>query len=222
MYLSRIELREEAGRSPEFWKNLATVKNVHRIVWSFFGDEPDRARDFLFRHEGEGLTTRLYTLSARAPVDSSGMWEIATKDFAPKLAPGDRLMFALRANPTRRKKNGDASGKRVDVVMDAKFAARANGTRQQGTDLIEAACVEWLRSRSEGHGFEFGEGDVRTERYTTERFPRGRGERDAAVTTIDFEGRLTVRDPSRLVESVVQGIGPGKAFGCGLMLIKRA
>ncbi|MGA7978862.1 MAG: type I-E CRISPR-associated protein Cas6/Cse3/CasE [Chromatiaceae bacterium] len=36
-----------------------------------------------------------------------------------------------------------------------------------------------------------------------------------------FEGVLTVRDPHALVRHLENGIGPAKAFGCGLMMVRR-
>lgn len=221
MYLSRIELRDDAGRSSAFWKGIVSLNDVHRVVWSWFGDHPDRGRDFLYRLEGEGAKARFFTLSEREPVDGDGLWRIESKVFQPKLAPGDRLVFSLRANPTVRKANGPTKGKRHDVVMDAKHAARASGDDLPMTELVEATCFTWLLARAERCGFEISKGDVRTDGYRSARFPRGRGRADASITTVDFEGRLTVRDPSAFVEAMTQGIGPAKGFGCGLMLVRR-
>lgn len=222
MYLSRIELREGAARTPEFWNRLASLDDVHRVVWTWFADHPERRRDFLYRYEGEGLTTRFYTLSTRIPVDSYSLWHIESKPFAPKLSSGDRLHFSLRANPTRRKVHGPGRGKRHDVVMDEKLSARTRGgSPEPHSQTVETTCVAWLASRAEACGFEIADGDVRTDGYRSIRFSRGRGKDDASVTMVDFDGRLTIRDPSQFIESVTQGIGAAKAFGCGLMLIRR-
>lgn len=222
MYLSRIELAEAAGLRPEFWKSIVSLDDVHRIVWSWFADDPDRHRDFLYRQEGAGRSVRFYTLSPRPPVDPGGFWRIETKEFAPKLATGDCLAFSLRANPTLRKASGPGEGKRHDVVMDAKFAARSGGGDPQPlAEVVQTKCTGWLLSRAESCGFELADGDVRADGYRPVRFYRRRGEGEASVTTVDFDGRLTVRDPSRFVDSLTRGIGPAKAFGCGLMLIRR-
>lgn len=223
MYLSRIELHDEAARTPEFWKHLATLNAVHQVVWSWFGDRPDRSRDFLYRHEGEGLTTRFFTLSSRPPVDTTGLWRIESKPFAPRLSSGDRLIFSLRANPTVKKSGGQKQGKRHDVVMHAKYTARtSSASPEPAEDLIETTCVAWLAARAERCGFAFAEGDVRTDGYRPVRFPRGPRQDDASVTMVDFEGRITVRDSARFLETVTQGIGSAKAFGCGLMLVRRS
>lgn len=41
------------------------------------------------------------------------------------------------------------------------------------------------------------------------------------VVTVTFEGVLNVIDPDRLVMLLENGIGPAKAFGCGLLLVRR-
>lgn len=57
------------------------------------------------------------------------------KDVSPVLAPGARLDFILRANPTRSKRGGA----RVDVVMDALYAL-PKGTR--ATERMAVAARE--------------------------------------------------------------------------------
>jgi CRISPR system Cascade subunit CasE len=42
------------------------------------------------------------------------------------------------------------------------------------------------------------------------------------LSTLDFDGLLTVADPGRFGELLFSGLGPAKGFGCGLMLIKGA
>jgi CRISPR system Cascade subunit CasE len=223
MFLSRIELCEELSRTPEFWKQLASLDEIHKIAWSWFDSDSDQRRDFLYRYEGQGLTTRFYTLSVREPGDRSGLWHISSKRFAPKLAAGDRLEFSLRANPTRRKSSGPGKGKRADVVMDAKFAARsAEEVSRTRVELVDETCFEWLAARAEPAGFEIDRRDVRVDGYRPVRFSRARSRADATITVVDFKGRLTVRDPKKFVESITRGIGPAKVFGCGLMLIRRA
>ena len=44
-----------------------------------------------------------------------------------------------------------------------------------------------------------------------------RGDRRIAIETCTFEGVLDVTHPAALREAIVAGVGPGKAFGCGLL-----
>ncbi|WP_243641924.1 type I-E CRISPR-associated protein Cas6/Cse3/CasE [Rhodovulum steppense] len=39
---------------------------------------------------------------------------------------------------------------------------------------------------------------------------------------LDLEGRIEVTDPEALLARLARGFGRAKAFGCGLMLIRRA
>jgi CRISPR system Cascade subunit CasE len=41
------------------------------------------------------------------------------------------------------------------------------------------------------------------------------------LSLIEFEGALEVIAPTVFLPSLLGGIGPGKGFGCGLMLIRR-
>lgn len=43
----------------------------------------------------------------------------------------------------------------------------------------------------------------------------------AGFSSVDFEGQLEVTDPTSFIEALFTGIGPAKAFGCGLMLVRR-
>jgi CRISPR system Cascade subunit CasE len=38
---------------------------------------------------------------------------------------------------------------------------------------------------------------------------------------LDFEGRLKIVDADRFKQALFEGIGSAKAFGCGLMLVRR-
>ena len=41
-------------------------------------------------------------------------------------------------------------------------------------------------------------------------------------STLDFDGLLEVREPAAILPSIARGFGAAKAYGCGLMLIRRA
>lgn len=206
----------------------------HRVVWTLFGDRPDRERDFLWREAEGGV---FYFLSRRPPEDRHGLFDLAPpKPFAPSMAVGDRLRFSLRANATVAKKlaGGTARGKPCDVVMDALYRVPKERRGQQRHVEIEAAGMRWLTAQGERHGFalpmpgahEAEDGDatarpcVRVAGYRTLRIDHGSS--PARIGLLDFEGELEVRDPAAFVSALGGGFGRAKAFGCGLMLIRRA
>ena len=43
-----------------------------------------------------------------------------------------------------------------------------------------------------------------------------------SFSTADFSGELTVIDPAAFAVALGDGIGPAKAFGRGLLLVRRA
>ena len=40
-------------------------------------------------------------------------------------------------------------------------------------------------------------------------------------STVDFSGQLTVTDPQAFRTALLGGVGSAKAFGCGLLLVRR-
>jgi CRISPR/Cas system-associated endonuclease Cas1 len=48
-----------------------------------------------------------------------------------------------------------------------------------------------------------------------------KGKRAGKLVTCTFEGVLRVDDPERLTILLENGVGPARAFGCGLLLVRR-
>jgi len=248
MWLSRLELRADAPERLEFWREVASPGGAHKALWKVFARGPVQTRDFLFRHDegrarGAGRV-RFYVLSHQPPAsDGGGLWSVETKPFAPVIEPGDRLAFSLRASPTVKRsagRNGADSpgqGRRHDVVQDLRLRAKSKSEPIELVDAVREAGLRWLNAKAERAGFEvssvaeaeddgmsFGEearSPIRIDGYRQHRVPRPGGS-PIRFSTLDFEGVLVVRDPARFIEQVKVGFGPQKAFGCGLMLLRRA
>lgn len=204
----------------------ARIDAHHKLVWAAFADGPERTRDFLWREDSDG---GILCLSARAPVQSELFEPFTSKRFAPDLAPGDRLSFALRANATRAKR-GAAPGShatptrsgRVDVVMDALHAMPQADRAGARMEVAQREGAAWLARQGEAAGFRpLG---VTVEGYATHALPDYRGPRrgQPQFGTLDMSGVLEVTDPVAFVSQLARGFGRAKAFGCGLMLIRRA
>lgn len=202
----------------------------HRWIWRLFPSPSGTQRDFLFRRgEADGLP-RFYVVSYRAPIETSQAWQVQTRSYEPKLARGDRLQFELRANPTvRHDRNGGS--KRHDVVMEAKKRLLSERGLLRWGDLPAAArpalyelvwqrCRQWLVRCGDQFGFVVDEEHLQVEAYQQHSDDTGRMLR---FSTVDFSGALTVSDPEVFVtRALYRGVGHAKAFGCGLMLIRRA
>jgi CRISPR system Cascade subunit CasE len=246
LFLSRLKLRKDPAINALARQILPEDKGdrahaAHKLVWSAFAGDPDKKRDFLFREleQGKGISaggTSFLVLSPEAPKTDHCLLEIDTKPFAPELRKGDRLGFSLRANPTQQSgKKGD-SGKttRYDVVMHALHATPRDKRGEQRPTAIMQAGYRWLSERAERSGFRLlakGPPDVyddedadhallRIDGYEQWRFARiGRKGR---ISVLDFDGILEVTDPALLLSAIASGFGRARAFGCGLMLIRRA
>ena len=57
--------------------------------------------------------------------------------------------------------------------------------------------------------------------YRRHRHYKARGKRLIEYSTLDFAGILEVTDPERFQNTLFNGIGPAKGFGCGLLLVRR-
>jgi CRISPR system Cascade subunit CasE len=207
---------------------------VHRLLWTLFADSPDRRRDFLWREEGgvdlvPGRTSFLI-LSARPPQDAHGLFAMdEPKEFAPVLASGDRLAFSLRANPVVTKPGAlNARGKpkriRHDVVMDRlRHLPKPPPGETRGEQrlvMMEEAGQSWLAAQGERYGFTV-QGEPRIDGYD-QRLIRRTGKPSVRFSVLDLDGILEVREPELFVAALRQGFGKAKAWGCGLMLIRRA
>lgn len=236
MYLSRLTL----ARKPEV-EALGPILSPahdgrrmdahHRLIWSAFAGDPEACRDFLWRDMGRG---QFMVLSPRPPAASALFEQPEVKPFQPELAPGDRLAFVLRANATRTVKTDHItpSGKRErqhnDVVMEAlKSVPRRRDLppneeshrARQRLEIAQKAGADWMAGQGARAGFRLL--DCHVSAYDVRDLP-GQGKRRPRFGVLDLEGVLEVTDPSALVARLCQGFGRAKAFGCGLMLIRRA
>ena len=185
----------------------------------FFADGPSRRRDFLWRETRPG---EFLILGARRPTDPHRLFALECgKPFAPVLRPGQRLAFDLRANPvvSGGGKPGER-GKRHDVVMHALWqlppAERAFARERK----IREAGADWLVRKATAAGVSLNPDELYVDGYERIRIPR-HGARPVALSTLTFQGRLTVDEPGRFLAAILKGFGAAKGYGCGLMLIRR-
>ncbi|MCX7087079.1 MAG: type I-E CRISPR-associated protein Cas6/Cse3/CasE [Methylococcales bacterium] len=174
------------------------------------------------------------------PLPLKGVLAVQSKPFQPNVKKGDTLAFSLRANPVeqlkqtrteteaeqhaqQRKDRGlteKSTAKRVhhDVVMH--FKKSLSDTERENysqAELEQKAGERWLQARSEKNGFRLL--GVTVQGYQQHTFKK----RQIKLSTLDFEGILEVTDPDLFIQQALyKGIGRSKAFGCGLLLIKRA
>ena len=218
MYLSRLTLKQHPDLRA-IVQRLGDAYREHQMLWQLFEADPDATRDFLYRREVHQDRPRYFLLSHRPPVNDLNLWRIdPPKAFTPRLQTGQRLAFRLRVNPVISR-----DGKRHDIVMDRKHRMGWKKTppaeRPPLQQVIQEAGHDWLRQRAERHGFEIDPDLLQVEGY--QQHQTRRGKRTIRFSTLDFTGLLRVTDPEAFTKALKTGIGPAKAFGCGLMLVRR-
>jgi CRISPR system Cascade subunit CasE len=208
--LARLFVPEDPG---------ARLGAGHRLVWALFADAPQRRRDFLWREMRPG---EFLILAARPPSDPHGLFNLEYKPFAPMPRPGQQLRFDLRANPVISVSAAPGTrSKRHDVVMHAlsKLPTADRATAREET--IRKAGAAWLIARAAAGGFHVAADTLYIDHYERVRIPRG--DVGAIVfSALTFQGLLTILEPARFLECILRGLGAAKAYGCGLMLVRRA
>jgi CRISPR system Cascade subunit CasE len=218
MYLSRLVLNP---KSSEVRRDLRDCHELHRTLLRGFpdgipGDTPRKTVGLLHRVEPARDTDTVVVLVqtrdrpdwSRLPdgyaVDSSSRgqkWSL--------VRTGAVLPFRLRANVT----------KKVDTKTGA------DGQRRHGKRVPlrgDATLLDWLAKRASRSGFELapsafdaGFPDVRVIPERDVLGKRGLLVFGSAL----FEGRLRVVDLAAFKSTIADGVGPGKAFGFGLLSV---
>ncbi|GBQ35105.1 type I-E CRISPR-associated protein Cas6/Cse3/CasE [Gluconacetobacter azotocaptans] len=223
-FLSRVTLRHDApvqalarllvpdGEGPRHGA-------AHHLLWTLFGDTPERRRDFLWRQVEAG---HFMVLSARQPVDAHALFDIETRPFEPVLKEGDRLRFLLRANATvDRKTPGRARSQRHDVVMDMLHRLPRHERADARESVVASALESWAGRQGARAGFALA-APVTVEGCDVWRIPRSGGRGMASFGVVDLTGELRVTVPETFLAAILHGFGRARAFGCGLMLVRRA
>ena len=238
MYLSRLFLnpRDRAVRA-----DLADCQHLHRTVMGAFptvgatgtarneisvlhrvdADSRTGVISLLVQSRLEPIWTHLPSGYLTHEAGAACAVKAVDQPYA-ALRQGMRLFFRLRANPTRK----------IDTKSGPN-GERRNGRRVELRD--EESRLAWLQRKGEQHGFSLG---------TTRAFPpepsplmfnasgsamdkvtgrRGTTASNTHMTFagVTFDGELTIADESLFREALETGIGSGKAYGFGLLSVRR-
>lgn len=242
LYLSRLILNP---RSRQVMSELAFPYEMHRTLMRAFpkATDPSRAREefgLLFRAELDdhrGVATVLVQSLIQpdwSPLhelrdylrEDAGTQSVSSKAVMPAyqhLRAGQILRFRLRANPTKRiaKRDDPMSGKRVELAREDEqiaWLARKGLERQKGAPGGFDLLTKKVKYPSGEHC------TVPRVNVSPEGKQQGR-KRDASgshATThlaVLFDGFLRVTDKDAFLQTLIRGIGPGKAFGFGLLSV---
>lgn len=225
MFLTKLELDPRLRLSRKF---LGSPQAMHAVVMKAcsrpLSDGPaDSPYDLdgrvLWRVDGSHSGTVLYVMSPGVPEmtqleNEAGVAHASarTLDYVPflnRLEVGQEWAFRLAANPVLNRSRGEGvRGQRVGHVT------------------VAQQC-EWLERRAGTHGFSLNAGaSVVVTRRERPVFGRERAEGDGrdrvTINRTVFEGLLRVDDAALMRQTLVRGLGPSKAYGCGLLTLARA
>ena len=200
MYLSKIMISGTACRNPY---------EIHRALWKLFPEDVEAKRDFLFRvGQVDRNCAEVLMQSIREPqISSSAARILACREYPLSLQPGQRLRFMLVANPVkmindeggRKNAEGDLKKCRVPLVRDEDQRAWIERKFQDAASLDTLVIDPVFPLR----------------------FRKGKEDRAGKIQPVNFQGVLSVKEADALLELVGTGIGPAKAFGCGLLSLAR-
>ena len=205
MYLTKIELDLT---NPGIRAALRDTQKLHRLVTGLFQCTRKDA-EMLFRCRARGIYTDLYMYSA-CPVEPArvlpGMRLLAQRDVTPWLdamEAGDVFSFQLVTAPFRK------------AAEDGARNSRRRALRTQEERLA------WLQRKGDQGGFLL----LSAEETSAEKLVVRHSQESIGTLTVDafcYSGFLRVVDSGRFQRTVSCGIGPEKAYGLGMLLLKRA
>ena len=197
MYLSRLLLTSEHLRNPY---------ETHRLLWMTFSDSPDHKRDFLFRVErSTSRKAQVLMQSQRKPkdvvIDQAKL--LATKEITLNLYKGMQLRFLLVANPVKTIADGQERLNSKGEVKKCRVPLTKEDEQSKWLKrkLANAALINLLE----------------VEKQLPLHFRKGRAH--GKVQPYSFRGIIQIEDVELLEVLMQKGIGPAKAFGCGLLSI---
>ncbi len=204
MFLSKVHIP---------WQQAKNPYQFHQALWRLFPGYEDAERDFLFRVEqiqaGVGASVLLQSTTKPEGGEQSPLL-LAQREFALNVTNGQRLRFRLRANPIKTikdsskgtvEKKGKTFTKTVRVPLlheeqqQAWLERKLQDFARLETLIIQSEPVTYFRKPNEGRG--------------------------GKIQTVLFDGVMTVTDSTAFAMQVAEGIGPAKAFGCGLLSVAR-
>jgi CRISPR system Cascade subunit CasE len=167
--------------------------------------------NFLFRIDPLALGRAMIVIQSAIEPD----WEYAfhnakhllaaspeVKPFEPSFSQGQSLRLRLEANPTRRLSKHSPDAKQESV--------------KKRVPVPTEKLVDWLPRRAAKAGFSLDKNATTIQPGYAYIYKNGKGQQ---LRSVRFDGFLWVTNPDAFQETLVRGMGSGKAFGFGLLSV---
>lgn len=180
---------------------------LHKAIYSLFSDvrsleekQSSHPSGFLYAdHGGDYQSKKILLLSNRPPAEKiqDQYGEVVSKPISPEFLHYDTYRFKVIVNPTWR----DSTRRKLIPV--------------KGREAI----ANWFIKRSQfSWGFEVVPSQLQVDHTEVLQFA-AKSERLITLAQAQVQGVLKVKDRHVFIKSFSQGIGRGRAFGCGLLQI---
>lgn len=200
MYLSKVMISGAACHNPY---------EIHRALWKLFPEDAEAERDFLFRvGQSDRNKAEVLLQSLRKPeqyIETARI--LGCKEYPLTLHEGRQLRFFLVANPIKMindeggRKNISGESKKCRVPLVKEDDQRAWIERK----FQEVAQLE----------------NLVIDPVFPLRFRKSKENRTGKIQQVSYQGVLSIQDPVGMMSLIRTGIGPAKAFGCGLLSLAR-
>ncbi|WP_030894736.1 MULTISPECIES: type I-E CRISPR-associated protein Cas6/Cse3/CasE [Streptomyces] len=246
-YLSKIRINPQRAGAIRLLRNPHRTHGAvqaafpdpagERLLWRLETDNPHRPHLLVLSERTRPDWTHLVEQAGWPGADGD---HFLVADYTPLLdglAAGQEYAFRLTANPVQNTKRPDKLTSEQETRLKA-----AGGDRVRGFRLghrTASAQFGWLLRRCERAGFTIPQvraaaapapglaleeetepaPDAVLTRRDVHRFRKKKHGAPITLSTASFQGRLRVTDVETLRTSLLAGIGPAKAYGCGLLTL---
>lgn len=184
---------------------ITSPYSLHRVVYSLFEDvrseqekQASNSSGLLYAEQGGDYKSRkILLLSNRPPKERvDGLYgEVQSKVISDSFLHHTHYRFKVIVNPTKR----DSASKKLVPI--------------RGREAVH----DWFAERAKSSwGFEVTPDQLQVDSINVLQF-KDKNQRDITMAQASVQGTLQVTDQQQFINSFSQGIGRGRAFGCGLL-----
>lgn len=187
---------------------ITDAYSLHRTVYSLYPDIRDASEKtasqpsgILFADQGGDFRHRkILLLANRLPAEhlEGGHGKVESRPIPDAFLSHQKYRFKVIINPTRR----ESSSRKLIPVKGREAIAQW---------FLERAPASW--------GFEASSEHLQIDKVQVLKF-KDKAQRQITLAQAHIQGLLRVIDHERFTHSFTQGIGRGRAFGCGLLQIQ--
>lgn len=195
----------------EVRQDLRDIQRMHHTLTTLacrpdFGPSSRLAAGLLYRVETTAAGVHILMQSTTQPDRdrlAPGYDIVGSRDLTPlldQLHRSVRVRYRIVANPT-------------------KSLHRGSDKRGQLQPLTGDAAIEWWERKAGESGFELDNIEIVDSLQLTGKRVRPNQPSRLVITATVFDGIATVTDSAAVHDSILVGIGRGKAYGCGLLSV---